>query len=98
MRHKRCGHHHHHHHHHRAIHRVLAFHCGGAKVFQGADAGDDGARRVIIGQTWRCVMEESGSSSCVCRHILVCTLRTFAHVHSYMHQCACVCLSEASEE
>lgn len=52
MRRKRCGGHHHlHHHHHCAIHSVLAFHCGGAKVFQGADAdaGDDGARRVIIG-------------------------------------------------
>lgn len=42
-------------------------------------------------------MEESGLSSCVCRHILVCMLRRFAYVHLYMHQCACVCLSEASK-
>lgn len=45
-------------------------------------------------------MEESGLSSCVCRHILVCTPRRLACAHSYMHQCAvhvCVCLSEASK-
>ena len=39
-------------------------------------------------------MEESGLSSCVCRHILVCMLRRFACVLLYMHRRARVCVRQ----